>query len=66
MQKRCIAVWDLHSPLTRCTSKVVDGELLCVEHLKQGKESKVAVLVVAEIKDRIKPDYPHLTVELKF
>jgi hypothetical protein len=63
---RCIALRNLRSPLTRCTNKTVEGKLLCTEHLERGRKEKIAVLVIPEILDRIKSNYPHTAIELKF
>jgi len=63
---RCIALRNLHSPTTRCSNKCVEGKLLCAEHLEKGRKEKIAVLVVPEILNRIKSNYPHVSIELKF
>jgi hypothetical protein len=44
----------------------VEGKLLCQEHLEKGRKEKIAVIVVPEIRERMKKDYPHPTIELKF
>ena len=64
---RCIAVHDIHSPLSRCVNLKKDGYIVCDWHLEMAAKNKsINVLVCDEIRDRIKSDYPHPTIKLGF
>ena len=59
---RCIFLYDLHNPASRCSNLHKRKSVFCDIHEKKAREDKVAVLVVPEIFNLVPDDYPHPTI----